>query len=467
MRRMTRVGTYIERIAQKNGLLNAVVAQPDPGTIDLSSTGLTFLIKDNMCTKTMPTTCCSNILKDFTSPYDATVVQSIRAANGVILGKTNMDEFAMGVDTIYTIFGPVQNPLFIGQNRSAGGSSGGSAAAVAAKFCDVALGTDTGGSVRLPAAFCSVFGFKPSYGRISRFGVISYAQSLDTVGLFARSLEDMREAFKILDHFDPEDPTSVTNEMRSQFSTSMPTKRPLKFGIVREGIVDIDNDIREAWIKCLESLIVQGHEVVEVGVPSLKHALPAYFALSPAEASSNLARYDGIRYGNRASKDTDGINKLLYGSTRSHGFGKEVQRRLLLGTFNLTSEAYDEHFLKAQKVRRLVIEELNDVFLRKNPLFPNKNSTSDPETRVDVLLNPTSPHKANSLAAHSGTNNVANIVGDFLTIPANLAGLPAISIPVGESIGMEVWAQYGDDATVLDVSEAINDIFMYKSGVNI
>lgn len=461
------MGAYIERIAEKNRLLNAVIAQPDPETINLSSTGLAFLIKDNMCTKAMPTTCCSKILKDFTSPYDATVVQSILAADGVILGKTNMDEFAMGVDTVYTIFGPVQNPLFLGQNRSAGGSSGGSAAAVAAKFCDVALGTDTGGSVRLPAAFCSVFGFKPSYGRISRFGVISYAQSLDTVGLFTRSLEDMRKAFKILDHYDPEDSTSVTNEMRSQFSTRMPSNRPLRVGVVREGIVDMDDDIRECWISCLESLIQQGHEVVEVGVPSLKYALPAYFALSPAEASSNLARYDGIRYGNRASKDMDGINELLYGPTRTGGFGSEVQRRLLLGTFNLTSEAYDEHFLKAQKVRRLIIEEFNNIFLQENPLFPNKTPISDPENRVDVLINPTSPHKANSLSSHTGSNNVANILGDVLTIPANLAGLPAISVPIGESIGMEVWAQYGDDATVLDVAKIVHDIFKYPSGVNI
>jgi len=469
MQRMSRIGEYVARIAEKNAALNAIIAHYDVSEraaaappADADNAPLVWLLKDNMCTKQLPTTCGSRILKDFVSPYDATLVTHIKDAGDVIVGKTNMDEFAMGTDNVYSVFGPVQNALFPGQNRSPGGSSGGSATAVSAGLCDVALGSDTGGSIRLPASFCSVFGFKPSYGRISRFGVISYAQSLDTVGLFTRSLPMLRRAFSVIDHHDPLDGTSVTDDMRAKFPRALPD-RPLRIGVAHEAIVDMDPAIRAKWVECLQALIDRGHEIVEVSVPSLRLALPTYFTLSPAEASSNLARYDGIRYGQRASADMDDINEILYGPTRSLGFGDEVQRRLLLGTFNLTAEAYDEHFLKAQKVRRLVIDDFNRVFTRENPLFPSKPK-AEGELTVDVFVNPTSPNVAGSIIKDNSENNVEDLLGDVLTIPANLAGLPAISVPVGPSMGMEAWAQYGDDEMVLGVAEMIDDIFKYPAG---
>lgn len=484
MQRMVKLSEYLTRIADKNHKINAIIAQYDKQQLmkeaDANKSNLVFLVKDNMCTKELPTSCCSEILRDYVSPFDATVVEHIREGKGIVIGKTNMDEFAMGTDNIYTFHGPVQNPLFPGENRSPGGSSGGSAAAVAAKMCDIALGSDTGGSIRLPAAYCSVFGFKPSYGRISRFGVISYAQSLDTVGLFARTLPELKDAFAIMDRPDPRDASCISPEMRERISKEYGNKnevnhdfsKPIRFGILREAIVDMDPEIRNIFAHTLETLTDQGHEIVEVSAPKTKMALPAYFCLSPAEASSNLARYDGIRYGNRASADMDGINEILYGQTRTQGFGSEVQRRLLLGTFNLTSEAYDEHFLKAQKVRRLIVDEFNTLFSKDSILFPPheegaRGAASAKAAGVDVLINPTSPGKAVSRENHDEENNVADILGDVLTIPANLAGLPAISIPVGKSIGMEIWGQFGDDYMVLETSKIIDDIFKYRPGVDI
>lgn len=469
---MSRLVKCISRINKTNKSINAVISHYDFDTLlkqhnpNANENDLIFLLKDNMCTKDLPTTCASKALSGFVSPYDCTIVERIRANNGLILGKTNMDEFAMGTDNAYTTYGPVKNPLFADEYRTPGGSSGGAAASVAAGYCDIALGTDTGGSTRLPSSFCSVFGFKPSYGRISRYGVVSFAQSLDTVGIVANSMDNIEKSFKILDAHDPKDPTCLTNEMRENFAKSAPTRK-LRIGLIHEAILDYEPEVRKKWEECLETLIEAGHEVVEVSVPTLKMSVPAYIAISFSEATSNLARYDGVRYGYRAVEDMDPVYRTLYGPTRNEGLGDEVQRRLLIGTFNLTEGAYDEHFLKAQKVRRMLINDFNKVLRKPNMLFPRANGPNTENVEgIDVFVNPTSLGIAHVMGKKREDESVLEVLGDVLTIPCNLAGLPAITVPVGKSIGMEVYGQHGDDMTVLGLAREIDEIFKYKNKIS-
>ncbi|CRG88710.1 aspartyl-tRNA(Asn)/glutamyl-tRNA (Gln) amidotransferase subunit A [Talaromyces islandicus] len=455
--------------------------------------GRLIAIKDNICTRSLPTTCASAILDKFTSPFDATVVKALEHAGAIAGPKTNLDEFGMGSHSTNSAFGPVKSN-FCGNNGeplSAGGSSGGSAIAVATEQCYAALGTDTGGSVRLPAAYTGTVGFKPSYGRISRWGVVAYANSLDTVGIISRKTSAAREVFDILDDHDSRDPTNLSPNSRSRISallsqprfSSRLASRSLRIGVPLEyNTAELTPSIRRAWLSALKSLEKQGHSLHPVSLPSTKHALPAYYILAPAEASSNLAKYDGIRYGNRASgpDSGEGVNGHLYAKTRGTGFGAEVQRRILLGSFSLSADAMDNYFIQAQRIRRLVQRDFDSVFAMHNPLGAGSVSAADQgndglSSKVDVIIGPTSSSPPPSLASVLNENTAAadggasasldSYVTDALTVPASLAGLPAISVPVPvfedtgssglDKVGMQIIGQYGDDDLVLRVGEVL------------
>ncbi|KAB8339302.1 hypothetical protein FH972_022235 [Carpinus fangiana] len=409
-------------------------------------------VKDNICTSDFPTTCASRGLTGYRSPYDATVVSRIRAAGGVIAGKTNLDEFGMGSHSLHSAFGPVQTE----SGHSAGGSSGGSAVAVATDQCHVALGTDTGGSVRLPAAFNSILGFKPSYGLVSRWGVVAYANSLDTVGFFAKDSAKMKDAFSESNGHDALDPTSLTSATRKRLDTvlaSRSERSKLRFGIPEECIIqELSGPVRDAWKSTLLALQKAGHEIALVSLPSLPHALSAYYILAPAEASSNLAKYDGVRYGQQAP-DSPHLGPL-YARTRQHGFGTEVRRRILLGAYSLSANAIDNYFMQAQRVRRLLKQDFDSLFRLPNVLSNAKNEERDSGT-IDVILMPTSatlPPKIDLVKEQAPLDAFAT---DVFTVPASLAGLPALSVPIADQIGLQVIGQYGDDHNVLNIGEVV------------
>lgn len=389
------------------------------------------------------------------------------------MGKVNMDEFAMGSNNVISTYGPCNNPHFDpqaeGGARSTGGSSGGSAASVAAEMCDFALGSDTGGSVRLPAAYCGVVGFKPSYGLLSRHGVVAYAQSFDTVGIISKDVKTAERVFGVLNKYDEHDPTSIKPSVREQIMNAVNSRnsgassKTYTIGVVSETNLDLAPEVKEAWANSLEFLRTQGHKIVTVSVPSVKHALPTYFILSPSEASSNLARYDGIRYGYRAGKDREG--DILYAPTRAEGFGSEVRRRIMLGAFNLSSDFFGDHYRQAQKVRRKVQQEFNSIFSTPNVLSSSVSeplSVNNSDGRVDVVIGPTSRTLAPSHTEIFGLkDSVESYVNDVLTVPASLAGLPAITVPIGygpTTVGMQITGQFGDDRCVLDVAKLLEKI---------
>ncbi|KAK9491642.1 amidase signature domain-containing protein [Lipomyces doorenjongii] len=469
--------TCLSNISSLNHRLNALISVRPPESVltrvsevalkcTESQSGLAgklFAFKDNFCTIDQPTTCASKMLQGYVSPFEATVMTRLyKIAHAIDVGRANMDEFAMGTDNIFSVYGPPLNPLY-STPRSAGGSSGGSACAVAAGMCHFALGTDTGGSVRLPAAYCGVVGFKPSYGLVSRHGVVAFAQSLDTVGVLARDVQTVREVFNVISAYDPLDPTSVSNELRRQLQTNTARRRQAskgkyKLGIPLEFIVDsCSPDITNAWAAVLKKLLAQGHELYAVSMPSIKSALPTYYILGPSEAASNLSRYDGVRYGYRANVDRV-ANGVLYGVTRSEGFGSEVRRRILLGNYNLSSGAFNNHYIQAQKVRRKLQLNFDGVFSVDHPL--EKPIDRDDQLTVDFLVAPCSTGTAPLLSdILSQKSPLDSYVNDVLTVPASLAGIPAISIPWhtddGKVVGIQVMGQYGDDDRVLDVSETI------------
>lgn len=413
---------------------NALTSTVDSET----NQSLTYVAKDNISTKIGPTTCASKILVDYTSPFDATVVSLLNESGAKMVGKANMDEFGMGSFNANSCFGPVVNPRFE-DPHSAGGSSGGSAASVAAKIADFALGTDTGGSVRLPAAYCQVYGFKPSYGRISRWGVVAYAQSFDVVGILASSVATIKNIFSIVDKHDKKDPTSLDDVLRSKFP--QPSSTPKVIGIPEEfRIAEISPEVREAWLETLEKLTDLGHSVVSVSLPSIKLAIPAYYTLCTAEAASNLARYDGVRYGSRGDSIAD---------ARSQGLGEEVQRRIILGNYTLSSSS-GAHYLRATKIRQELVEEFNGVFREPNVVY-GESSAAD-TVKCDYLVCPVSTTTAPLLDNHE--TEVREYVNDVFTIPPSMAGLPALSVPV-KGVGIQVIGQFGDDLGVLDFGEKI------------
>ncbi|MCJ1334948.1 Trimeric GatFAB AmidoTransferase(AdT) complex subunit [Bachmanniomyces sp. S44760] len=395
-----------------------------------------------------------------------------------------MDEFGMGSHSDTSVYGTTQNPIVgdHGHSTSAGGSSGGSAVAVATGQCYAALGTDTGGSIRLPAAYTGVVGFKPSYGLVSRFGIIAYSNSLDTVGVLARNSVAARGIFKIIEGYDENDPTSLSETSRSKLASQIlrrKYKKSLRIGVpVEYNIQELDKSIRNAWLVALRYLRQEGHSICSVSLPTTQSALSAYYVLAPAEASSNLAKYDNARYGNQESiESTHKTGEKLYSSVRGARLGTEVQRRILLGAHSLSADARENYFIQAQKVRRMVQQDFDELFALPHPLRDNTNLEQD--HGVDVLVTPTAPTLPPALSSLSNRSPLESYADDVLTVAASLAGLPAISIPYpvtfGEPIqrwrsngeeerltkhqdctGLQITAQYGDDENVFRVAEMLS-----------
>ena len=390
--------------AEADEIDRRVAAGDDPGPL----AGVPFALKDNLCTRGIPTTCGSRILDGWRPPYDATVVTRLRAAGAVLMGKTNMDEFAMGSSTENSAFGPTRNPRDL--TKVPGGSSGGSAAAVAARMAGVALGSDTGGSIRLPASFCGVVGVKPTYGRISRYGLVAYASSLDQVGPLATSVADAALVLDVIGGHDPSDSTSIPQPSPGVSAVLDEGVEGLRVGIFHELTWDADPDVVARVVAAGAALEQAGAKVEEASVPAAVYGLSAYYLIAPAEASSNLARYDGVRYGLRV--DGPDVN-AMYLATRAEGFGAEVKLRIMLGTYALSAGYYDAYYGQAQRVRTLIIRDFEAAY-----------------EQFDVLLAPTSPSTAFALGART-QDPLAMYLVDVCTIPANLAGIPAMSVPYG------------------------------------
>lgn len=374
--------------------------------------GIPIAIKDNMCTQGIKTTCASQFLANFIPPYESTVTQKIRASGATMVGKTNLDEFAMGSSTENSSFHVTANPWDL--ERVPGGSSGGSAAAVAAGECVISLGSDTGGSIRQPASLCGVVGMKPTYGLVSRFGLVAFASSLDQIGPFARNVEDAAILLGAIAGYDDRDSTSLKVEIPDYTQYLKPDFKSmggLKVGIITETFGEgLDPTVAETVRKAIAQLEALGAEVTEISCPRFRYGLPVYYIIAPSEASANLARYDAVKYGLRQEAD----NLLsMYTDTRATGFGKEVKRRIMLGTYALSAGYYDAYYLKAQKVRTLIKQDFDRAF-----------------ESVDVLVCPTSPTTAFK-AGDKTTDPLSMYLLDLMTIPVNLAGLPGISIPCG------------------------------------
>ena len=382
--------------------------------------GVPVAIKDNIASLHHPTTCGSRILAGYVSPYEATVVRRLRQAGAVPFGKTNMDEFAMGSSTEHSAYGPTRNP--IAPDRVPGGSSGGSAAAVAAGIVPVALGSETGGSVRQPAAFCGIVGVKPTYGRVSRFGLVAFASSLDQVGVFGATVDDAARTMEVIAGRDPLDSTTADLAVPAYARTGDRSIRGLVVGRPKEYFPDsLDPQIRACCDAAFEKLRENGAEIRDVSLPHTELAIPVYYIVAPAEASSNLARFDGVRYGLRV--EGDGL-RGMYETTRSQGFGPEVTRRIMIGTYVLSAGYYDAYYRKAQQVRTLIAGDFARVFA----------------SGVDVLFTPTTPTPAFRLGAISDPYEM--YLSDIFTATANLAGVPAMSQPIGRVDGLPVGGQF-------------------------
>jgi aspartyl-tRNA(Asn)/glutamyl-tRNA(Gln) amidotransferase subunit A len=402
--------------------------------------GMVIAIKDVLAYKDHPLTCSSNILKDFTSLYTATAIQNLIDEDAIIIGKTNCDEFAMGSSNENSAFGNVLNP--VDKTRVPGGSSGGSAVALAANLCDVAIGTDTGGSIRQPAAFCGVYGLKPTYSRVSRFGLTAFASSFDTIGPFTKNVDDAALVMEIISGKDDYDSTSVNKEIPSYVSLLSETKK-LKIGIPKEYFADgLDEEIKNAILNIIDELKLEGYEVSQVSLPMTEYTIATYYILTTAEASSNLARFDGARYGLRSSEYAS--LKKMYLNSRTQGFGKEVKRRIMLGTYVLSSGYYDAYYRKAQKVRRLIKEDFDKVF-----------------SKVDLLITPTTPSVAFKIGEKSD-DPLQMYLSDIYTTSANLAGIPGMNIPIGKNsenlpIGLQILSQQFDEEKIFLLAKHIQD----------
>jgi aspartyl-tRNA(Asn)/glutamyl-tRNA(Gln) amidotransferase subunit A len=429
---------FLDRLKQEDGKYNSFITITEEQALAEAKaademraagkatawTGVPFAHKDIFCTNGVRTTCGSKMLENFVPPYDATVTGKFREAGAVCLGKTNMDEFAMGSSNESSYFGAVTNPwgLASGQKRVPGGSSGGSAAAVAARLVPAATATDTGGSIRQPAALCGVTGLKPTYGRVSRYGMIAFASSLDQGGTMARTAEDNALMLNVMAGFDPKDSTSIDREVPDYTATLNEPLKGLRIGLPKEYFSDqlspaMEEQVRNA-VKEYEKL---GATVKEVSLPNAKLAIAAYYVIAPAEASANLSRFDGVRYGYRCEDPKDLMD--MYTRTRAEGFGAEVKRRILVGTYALSHGYYDAYYLKAQKVRRLIQQDFAKAF-----------------QDVDVLMSPTSPSPA-FIQGEKTNDPVTMYLEDIFTIAINLAGLPAMSVPAGFVDGLPVGLQ--------------------------
>ncbi len=401
-------------------------------------TGIPIALKDIFCTKGVLTTCSSKMLSNFIPPYDATVVKKLQEQGAVMVGKTNMDEFAMGSSTETSHYGETRNPW--DTERIPGGSSGGSASSVAADQCIASLGTDTGGSIRQPAALCGIVGLKPTYGRVSRYGIVAFASSLDQVGPMTKDVEDAAILLQAVAGFDPDDSTCVDRAVPDYRRALTGDIKGLRIGIPREYFIDgMDPDVEDAVKKAVRELEKLGAEIVETSLPHTEYAVAVYYIVAPAEASSNLARYDGVKYGFRA--DVTGGLMEMYKKTRALGFGGEVKRRIMLGTYALSAGYYDAYYLKAQKVRTLITRDFKKAY-----------------EKCDVIATPTTPSPAFRVGEKTG-DPLQMYLSDIFTISCNLAGLPGISIPCGFSrdglpIGLQILGNHFDEETVLKVAHA-------------
>jgi aspartyl-tRNA(Asn)/glutamyl-tRNA(Gln) amidotransferase subunit A len=421
--------------------LNALITLDKPAGVATTGgdlAGIPFVHKDLFCTTGQRTTCGSKMLANFVSPYDATIVERLAASGAVSIGKANMDEFAMGSSNENSAFGPVLNPWDTA--RVPGGSSGGSAAIVAANVVAFATGSDTGGSVRQPAAFCGVTGFKPTYGRVSRFGMVAYASSLDQAGVIARSAADCAEVLQVMAGHDPRDATSVDRPVDDYRAALDRGVRGLRIGLARELFSAGVRDAMQATVHAaLRELEAAGAVLVDIDLPTLPLSIPAYYVIAPAEASSNLARYDGVRYGHRAA-DAKGLRDL-YSRSRAEGFGTEVKRRILTGTYVLSSGYYDAYYLRAQQVRRLIANDFARAF-----------------ADVDLIAGPTTPDVAFKLGEKTA-DPLAMYAADINTVAVNLAGLPAMSVPAGFidglPAGLQLIGKAFDESTLFTAGHAL------------
>lgn len=471
----TRVQTFLQRINERRDL-NAFLATNDRGAmLDASASderiaaglarpleGRVVALKDNISFKALPMTCASRMLEGFHPVYDATVVERLRNAGAVVIGKTNMDEFAMGSSSETSYFGPVKHP--IDTTRVPGGSSGGSAVAVADGMCDVALGSDTGGSIRQPAAFCGVYGFKPTYGRVSRYGLVAFASSLDQIGVFANNVADVVDTFHVISGHDPMDSTTVQSPAESPLGSPSgykplrtdPSRKGTDRIIGRVGVLNrsvlngCDASIVTAYDAFVDRIRSTGAIITDVSITNSEIWIPTYFVLATAEASSNLARFDGVRYGHRSRKlvssaadasadDADVVDFMT--ASRTEGFGTEVKRRIMLGTYVLSSGYYDAYYRKAQQARRLISNAYTEIF-----------------KSVDALAMPTTPTTA--FVRGEKSDPVQMWLSDFFTVSANIAGIPAISIPSGTDasglpIGMQLQGAMMEDERLLAATDAI------------
>ncbi|MEW6648043.1 MAG: Asp-tRNA(Asn)/Glu-tRNA(Gln) amidotransferase subunit GatA [Pseudomonadota bacterium] len=440
---------FLERIARHDGGLNSFITVTAERALAQAAaadarrsrgeagplTGIPLAQKDIFCTNGVRTSCASKMLDSFIAPYDATVVAQCDAAGMVMLGKTNMDEFAMGSSNETSFYGPVKNPWDTA--AVPGGSSGGSAAAVAARLTPVATGTDTGGSIRQPAALCGITGIKPTYGRISRYGMIAFASSLDQAGPMARTAEDCALLLGVMAGFDPRDSTSVEREVPDYRAALGNDLKGLKIGLPQEYFgAGLDPAVAQAVQSAIDEYRRLGAEVVEISLPNTALAVPTYYVVAPAECSSNLSRMDGVRFGYRCDNPKD--LEDLYKRSRGEGFGPEVKRRIMIGTYALSAGYYDAYYLKAQQMRQLISDDFRRAF-----------------EKVDVIMGPTSPTVAFNVGEKSD-DPVAMYLADVYTIAANLAGLPGMSIPAGfvgkRPVGLQLIGNYFDEARLLNIA---------------
>ena len=446
---------FLDRISQLNDDYNAVITVTSEQALSAAALadqrlangdapamcGIPILHKDIFCTNGVRTSCGSKMLDNFVPPYDATVVENFARDGAVMLGKTNMDEFAMGSSNETSFYGPVKNPW--ATDSVPGGSSGGSAAAIAARLAPGATATDTGGSIRQPAALCGISGLKPTYGRVSRWGMIAFASSLDQAGPMARTAEDCAIMLNCMASFDEKDSTSVNQSVPDYTASLGNSIKGLKIGIPKEYFSEgLDPGTEIAVRKALADLEAQGAQLVEISLPNSHLSVPAYYVIAPAEASANLSRFDGVKYGYRCD-DPKNLQDL-YCRSRTEGFGEEVQRRILIGTYCLSAGYYDAYYGKAQQVRQLIQQDFSDAF-----------------KSVDLIMGPTCPSPAFKFGA-KGDDPVAMYLEDIYTIATNLAGLPGMSVPCGmveeKPVGLQIIGNYFDEARMLNVAHQFQEI---------
>jgi aspartyl-tRNA(Asn)/glutamyl-tRNA(Gln) amidotransferase subunit A len=432
----------LQQNIQNNKQLGAYIEQFTGTEIKSSNNGVPIAIKDNINIKGWELTCSSNILKGYIAPYNATVIENLEKNGLCAFGRTNMDEFAMGSTTATSCYGNTLNP--INNEKVPGGSSGGSAAAVAAGLAVAALGTDTGGSIRQPAAFCGCVGMKPTYGRVSRYGIAAYSSSLDQCGPITQNVEDAAILYDIISGYDSKDSTSADVEY-TPVAPNLDSSKKFTIAVIDNFIEEASDEIKSAMEKTINALEVAGHTIIRKNMMDTKNILSSYYIVATAEASANLSRYDGIRYGNRVEASN---LKDTYTKTKSEGFGDEVQKRIMLGSFVLSSGYYDAYYIKAQKVRHLIKDEFDKIF-----------------KQADLILNPVAPTTAPKFGAFA--SSLEMYLSDIYTISINLAGLPAISLPVdkdndGMPVGLQLIAKAYDEQTLFDGALSLEENIQYQ-----